>query len=163
MNLKQMNKKGQGAIIAMAIGAILLVVILSVIFSTLTAQTTTTAVSDDTFTVVNETCTRVILVTSLIGCISPGSTSSIVNSTGTGVNAIGNFTECGTSGDLFGYNMAAGADKVFDGTLVNATYTARSCEFITSGTTRTLVNLIPVLLAIAILIFIVGFIALSRR
>jgi len=43
-----------------------------------------------------------------------------------------------------------------------ADYTFRPDGFITSGTTRTLIGLISVLLAIAVLIFIIGFAALRR-
>ena len=158
-----MNKKGQGAIIAMSIGAILLVVILAVIFSLLTAQTTTTSVPEDVFTAANGTCVRVTVETSDINCISPGSTSSILNGTNA-EESLDNFTECGTEGDLFGYNMVAGASEIsLVGVSMNATYTARSCAFITSGTTRTLVNLLPVLLGIAVLIFILGFVVLKGR
>ncbi len=156
-----MNKKGQGAIIAMSIGAILAVVILSVIFTTLTNQTTLTPVTSDRFTAANGTCVRVTLATSTVDCISPGSTSAIVNDTN-GANILADFEECGTAGDIFGYNMVAGANESVVGATANATYTGRSCAFITSGTTRTLVNLLPVLLAIVILIFIVGFIALRK-
>ena len=153
-----MNKKGQGAIIGMAIGAILLVVILSVIFSTLGEQTTVLAIVDDQFTSANGTCVR---VTGAADCIAPGSTSSLVNQSE--AEATGNFTECGTNGDIFGYDMnVAGALASLKGTAINATYTQRSCAFITNGTTRTLINLLPVLLALAILIFIVSFIALRR-
>lgn len=156
-----MNKKGQGAIIAMAIGAILLVVILSVIFSTLSAQTTETAVINDRFTVLNgsgnATCARVTN-----DCIAPGSTTAILNRTDA-VDLTSNFSECGASGDLFGYNVISpGTQPSIVGGEANATYVVRSCAFIAAGTTRTLINLIPVLLAIAILIFIVGFAALRR-
>ncbi len=152
-----MNKKGQGAIIAMAIGAILLVVILSVIFSTLSDQTTQTGVVDDTFTILNGSCARVTN-----DCIAPGSTTAIQNATDN-VDLLTNFTECGASGDLFGYNIISPGTQVsVVGAEANATYTVRSCAFIATGTTRTLINLIPVLLAIAILIFIVGFAVLRR-
>ena len=43
-----------------------------------------------------------------------------------------------------------------------ADYTFKPTGFITSGTTRTLITLITVLLAIAVLIFIIGFAALRR-
>ena len=157
-----MNRKGQGAIIGMSIGAILLVVILAVIFSLLTAQTTTTSVPEDVFTAANGTCVRVTVETSDINCISPGSTSSILNGTNA-EESLDNFTECGVNGDLFGYDMVAGSEISLVAASMNATYTARSCAFITSGTTRTLVNLLPVLLGIAVLIFILGFIALKGR
>ncbi|KKN42279.1 hypothetical protein LCGC14_0714790 [marine sediment metagenome] len=156
-----MNKKGQGAIIAMAIGAILLVVILGVIFSTLREQTQTTAVASDSFTSANETCTRVTVATSAIDCIQPGSTTAIVNDTN-GADVSVEFAECGASGDIFGYDTTSQTNVSHIGVTINATYTARNCAFITSTTTRTLVNLIPVLLGIAILIFIVGFMALRR-
>ncbi len=155
-----MNKKGQGAIIGMAIGAILLVVVLAVIFSTLSEQTTTTSVVRDPFTAANGTCVRVT-ATSGVDCIVPGSTTAIVNSTNA-VNVLPDFEECGTDGDLFGYGMTTIANASVVGAQVNATYTGRSCAFITSGTTRTLINLLPVLLAIAILIFILGFVALRK-
>ncbi len=156
-----MNKKGQGAIIAMSVGAILAVVILGVIFSTLRDQTTTTSIGSDSFTAANGTCVRVTPATSAVDCIEPSSTTAIVNDTN-GVDVLADFQECGTAGDIFGYDMVAGANESVVGATVNATYTGRSCAFITSGTTRTLVTLLPVLLAIVILIFILGFVALRK-
>ena len=153
-----MNNKGQGAIIAMAIGAILSVVILGIIFSTLTEQTTTTAVTDDQFTGINETCVRLTA-----NCYTPGSLT-ITNSTNTTKDVLGNFTECGDlSTVIYGaLGNIANCEECELTNALNASYTGRSCGYIASGTTRTLVNLLPVLLAIAILIFIVGFIVLKR-
>ncbi len=152
-----MKKKGQGAIVAMSIGAILLVVILAVIFSTLTAQTTTTTVTDDPFTAINETCVRLTT-----DCYTPGSLT-IVNASDN-INALTNFTECGDSSVLlFGARGDISGCVSCENTLgLNASYGQRSCGFITSGTTRTIINLLPVLLGIAILIFIVGFIVLKK-
>ncbi len=155
-----MNKKGQGAIIAMSIGAILLVVILGVIFGTLSDQTTTTSVGSDQFTAANGTCVRV--TTTAAECILKGSTTAIVNDTNQ-VDVLANFTECSTGGvTVNGYNMVSNANADLTGATVNATYTEIGCGYITSATTRTLINLLPVLLGIAVLIFIVGFIALKR-
>ena len=156
-----MNNKGQGAIIAMSIGAILAVVILSVIFSTLSEQTTDgPLVTNDIFTGENGTCTRVST-----NCYTPG-TLVVGNATaGSEEGIAGNFTECGDSQQvLFGAFGQIVACPGCDGgaSALNATYTSRSCGFITSGTTRTLINLLPVLLALAILIFIVGFITLRK-
>ncbi len=157
-----MNKKGQGVIIAMSIGAILLVIILGVIFSTLSNQTSTTPVTKDPFTASKQVCVRVTSATTeRVDCIEPGSTTAIENSTNA-VDVLSNFTECGSNGDIFGYKGVALINDSIDGAIVNATYTSRSCAFITSGTTRTLVNLLPVLLAIVVLIFILGFVALRK-
>ncbi len=153
-----MNKKGQGAIIAMSIGVILLVVILAVIFSTLSEQTTTTAVVGDQFTGINETCVRVTP-----NCYSPGSLS-VINTTDADTELGGNFSECGDSSVvLYGaFGDISSCLGCEESNALNASYTERSCGFITSGTTRTLINLLPVLLAIAVLIFILGFVALRR-
>ncbi len=151
-----MNQKAQGAIIAMAIGAILLVVILGVIFSTLSEQTTTTSVVDDQFIATNNTCIRLTP-----NCYTPGTltTENVANSTVT----TGNFSECGDlSNVLFGAEGNLISADFGDATTHNASYLGRSCGFIASTTTRTLINLIPVLLSIAVLIFIVGFIVLKK-
>ena len=150
-----MNNKGQGAIIAMAIGAILLVVVLGVIFSTLSDQVSDTAVTEQVFAATNGTCVR------LTANCYVGGTLTVVNSTSNTVDATGNFSECGTSGDIFGA-LPNIIDGGLDGANHNASYSERSCAFITSGITRTLVNLIPVLLAIVILVFILGFVALRK-
>ena len=156
--MKNMNNKAQGAIIAMSIGVILLVVILGVIFSTLSEQTSTTSVIGDQFTGINKTCVRITP-----NCYTPN-TLVIVNGTNGLVVATGNFTECGdSSAVLFGaLGNIVDCDTCEDTLALNASYTGRSCGFITSGTTRTLINLLPVLLGIAVLIFILGFIALKR-
>ncbi len=49
--------------------------------------------------------------------------------------------------------MPTGADEGFVGLTMNASYTQQSCSYIESGQTRTLVVLIPLLAAIAILVF----------
>ena len=153
-----MNQKGQGTIIAMAIGAILLVVILGVIFSTLSEQTTTSAVTADQFTASNSSCTKVTN-----NCIT--AITSVVNATTPGVDATGNYSVCSISGDETGILLDP-ADSTGNidnnGFTANASYSEQSCAFITSGTTRTLVTLIPVLLAILVLIFILGFVALRK-
>ena len=156
-----MNKKGQGAIVGMAIGAILLVVILAVIFSTLSNQISadTTTITADQFTADNTSCVRVTQ-----NCIV--TLTTVVNATNAdGIEATGNYSACDISGDASGIALSPDdADGNIDnnGFTANATYNERSCAFITSGTTRTLVALIPVLLAIAILIFILGFMTLRK-
>ena len=101
-----MNKKGQAGIITMAIGAILLVVILSVIFSTLSDQTISTTIADDPFTGINETCVRITP-----DCYQTGSLA-IVNGSNN-VAMLGNFTECGDSSirlnGAFGNFLTCGA------------------------------------------------------
>lgn len=159
--LNQMNKKGQGAIIAMSIGLILAVVILGVIFSQLRDQTTTSAVIGDQFTGINRTCVRITP-----DCYTPGSLAlSNASNTSTEKDIAGNFTECGNSNVvLFGAIGNIIECEECENTLaLNASYSKRSCGYITNATTRTLVNLLPVLLAIAILIFILGFVALKGR
>ena len=154
-----MKKKGQMMIVGMSIAVILAVVIFTVIFSVIDENLKQTAIDADQFTAVNATCTRVT-----DQCITKGSTSTVLNATGTGATAImtGNFTECGASGDLYGYNLKATGLAVLDGSTMNASYTEEGCGYIQSGTTRTLVSVIPILLALLILVFIAGFAIVKR-
>lgn len=151
-----MNKKGQivGVIVAITVVVIVAMVALQVIFSQVDEQTLQTAITADQFTAANATCVR---VTSTENCYESGS-SALTNSSN-GVPSDGNFSECGDSGGFFGFSLNAnGADSSLDGVVQNASYTQQSCNFIDSGITRTVILNYSILFAIAILVFIAGFV-----
>ncbi len=148
-----MNKKGQGVIIGMSIAAILLVVILGVIFSTINDQISETPVEDDTFTAINLTCVRFTNDCYLAGSLTTENTTSVPV-----VATTASMTECGDSSlRLFGASVNIQNESNVS-TSQNASYTEVSCGFIAGGTTRTLITIISVLLAIVILVFIVNFV-----
>ncbi len=215
-----MNKKGQGAIIAMSIGAILLVVLLGVIFSflsgvtniqsesneTLTFTSVTTDVANESqantgnstigadytvnfddltaiteirnqsATVITQEC-NATLSTGVFSCNATNSTNLFFEYTfisgrsellaNDDLTAQPTFRN-GTSGALAANdcNATLATGVVICNNIHSSTgfadYSYRPTGFVTTGTTRTLVNLLPVLLGIAVLIFIVGFIALKR-
>lgn len=156
----EMAKKwGQvGMIITITIGLILGIVMFQIIFSTIDSQTSTSRVADDLFTGVNDTCTQVTSE-----CIAPGS-GVIENGTG-GQIATGNYTECQVNNPdkINGFLLnKEGADPSLDGEEMNATYTERSCSFIGGTTTQTVLNLLPLLFAVVLLVFVAGFIVLKK-
>lgn len=155
-----MRRKGQmNAMLALSIGLILGVVILGVVFSFISDQTSTSTITADQFTASNESCVQ---VTS--NCIT--TLTNVYNATTPGpIEAGGNYSICTVGGALSGlYLNPADSQGNIDnnGYTANATYNERSCGFITSGTTRTLVTLIPLLLAIVALVFVTGFLVLKR-
>ncbi|KKL97587.1 hypothetical protein LCGC14_1832960 [marine sediment metagenome] len=154
-----MRKKGQvGMMITITISLILGIVMFQIIFSTIDEQIRTLAIIDDQFTAANDTCVQ---VTS--SCIAPGS-GVIENATNAEI-ATGNFTQCQVNnpGKLNGFLLNADdADPGHDGVTVNATYTERSCSFISGGTTTIVLNLLPLLFAVLLLVFVAGFIAFKK-
>ncbi len=155
-----MRKKGQvGMILTITIGLILGIVMFQIIFSTIDDQTSTRTITDDTFTAANDTCVQ---VTSL--CIAAGS-GVIENGTGGTDTATGNFSDCQVNnpGKLNGFLLKSDVGgTIYDGVVMNATYSERSCSFISGGTTTIVLNLLPLLFAVLLLVFVAGFIAFKR-
>ncbi|MFQ5453954.1 MAG: hypothetical protein ACE5D6_07180 [Candidatus Zixiibacteriota bacterium] len=147
-------KNGQsGIMVTMTIVLIIGIVLLQVIFSTVSDTTATTAITNDPFTAVNGTCTRITSE-----CYTPSSLSTARHTTDTS----GNFTECGDSQtDLYGVESNSASDFTNFTQENNATYIQRSCSFITGGVTRIVINNLSVLFALALLIFVAGFVALK--
>ncbi len=156
-NKNKEKKFGQvGMIIAITIGLIIGIVVFQIIFTLIDDQTKTVAISNDAFTASNSTCVE---VTSQ--CLQAG--SGVV--TNTSETQTGNFTECQVNNpdklNGFSLNPNDGGDG-FDGAVVNASYTEISCSFISGGTTQTVLNLLPLLLAVALIVFVTGFIVLKK-
>jgi len=153
-----MRKKGQVNIMLMLlVGLIIGTVSLSIIFSLIGDQTATTAITADQFTASNATC-----VSTTTNCIVAGS-GVLINSTNTTDIATGNFTECDSNADskLDGFSLdSPGGEVRWDTTTINASYNERSCAFIEGGITTLVVNNIPVLFAVALLVFVAAAIAL---
>lgn len=154
-----MKKKSQANItsimVMIAIGLIIGVVMLQIIFSQISEQTTTKTQSDIQFAVQTKgICTR---VTSR--CIQ--SISSVVNNTGASIT--GNFTRCGSGTDLFGHTFNQSGDSDIDlvGDTVNTTFIEESCSRIEGALTTTVVNNVPILFAVALLVFVAGFLILK--
>lgn len=144
-----MSKKGQlGAtvIIGISVTLIIAVIMVGIVFSQITNQQTETAVSNDLFTANNDTCVRL----DASNCIQPASLT-VANGTD---DFSGNFSECGDGNDVYGAQLSAvGGGTGLDGTGLNASYTQRDCGYIT-GTTGTILNYVPILLAVALLAFL---------
>ncbi len=215
-----MNKKGQGLVIAMSIGAILVVVILGVIFqfvsgitnvqsannetlsfasittdvaneskintgngsidatyrTTFDDLTAITEIRNESATIVTSDC-NATLSSGSFRCNATNSTNlffeytyisgrtdTLINDDLTAEPTFRNGTSASLDdGDC---NATLSTGVVLCNNIHSATafadYSYNPEGFITSGTTRTLVNLITVLLAIAILIFIVGFVTLRK-
>lgn len=146
-----MNKKGEIPIIGLSIAVILGIIALGVGFGLISNQTTTTTITKDSFTAKNSTCVQVT-----DNCIQ--SLTSVTNGTKT---YTGNFTLCGDNPNLNGlilYPLQKGAK--LHNSVMNATYTEISCGYL-SGTTRTIVNYVPLLWAVAILALVAGFIGVG--
>ena len=215
-----MNKKGQGIIVGMSIGAIILVVVLAVIFSFISGVSNTNSVSNETLAFTSATTSLSNESQENTGNATVGATYTLNFDDLTAITEIRNQSATIVTGDcnstlstgIFVCNATNSTNLFFDYTYINgrtetlansdltaqptfrngtsgslgtndcnatlstgavlcnnihsatgfADYTYRPEGFVTSGTTRTLIDLLPVLLGIAVLIFILGFIALKR-
>lgn len=151
-----MNKKGNTAIVTLTVVVIIGIIALSVGWELIQDKTTSETITDDTFTGLNGTCTRVTSASDR--CIL--STTNIQNATGNQVDVSGNFTVCGTTSgsDLNGYYVSATPN--FVGQSFNASYLEVACTQLT-GTTGTIANYVPLLWAVVILVFVAGFIGVG--
>jgi len=148
-------KKAQlsGVMLGILITVIMAMIVIQVVFSLIEAKTTTTAVTGDQFTPQNQSCVR--LTTE---CLQRG-TLSVVNAS-TGKVLTGNFTECGTGNDLFGaVGNFIGCDECDQ--IQNASYTEVDCQPLPGGLTTTIINYLPLLLAVVILVFVAGYIGVK--
>ena len=145
------QKKAQMAIVGIMIALILGVIFLSIAWTQIQSQQTRTTITDDQFTATNGSCVRVTSE-----CIA--SLTTVENGTGGSELLTGNFTACGVNTDLYGLLLSPTGqiDASYDGATVNATYIEGSCNEIT-GQTRTIINYVPVLMAVVLLAFTAGF------
>lgn len=135
-----------GLIAPIVVGIIAVVII----GNQITTQTSTLAITGDTFTGVNDTCVRVT-----DHCFLEG-TGSVINASN-GVTFGGNFSECGADQDLYGFNLdnnaGGGAKAPLSGGSYNASYTQIDCAYISGSLSRMIVNYIPIL---AVIVLFVG-------
>ena len=159
-------KKGQIAvnvIIGMGITLIIGVIVLSIIWTQYADQVGSATITGDQFTASNTTCVELT-----DKCLT--SITSLNNATGNStmkstIIGSGNYSICTARGlnNKFDGVLLDGdtvVDAGYNGQTVNASYTEISCNRIT-GMTATIVGYLPVLLAIVLLIFLAGFIAIK--
>lgn len=153
-----MDKKGQltSLIVGLFIVLVVGVIMLSLVWTQTSEQTAQTAVTQDTFTISNSTCTRL----NPTNCFAAGSVTFNNVSQADTIGA-DNFTECGTNNVFFGVRLISNVTDgdlpagIKDGATANASYTQQSCQYITSSTTRTIVNYFAIFMAI-VLISVLG-------
>jgi hypothetical protein len=150
-------EKGMGILIITAVTIIVGVVFLSTISDNVFSSTNLVNFSNDPFTADNITCVQVTT-----GCID--SIQLIKNgSSGTHI-ASGNYTLCRTSttGHLDGIKLDGNAadDASYNGKTVNASYWySHDCMYVADNTSRTLINLLVIFGALAIVfVGVLGFI-----
>jgi len=128
-------------------------VALQVMYTLITNQTDTTAITDDQFTGSNTSCVDVT-----DNCIL--SLTSVENSTT--VLGAGNYSLCTVNSGTTRYDDGILLDDAeFNGYTLNATYTEVDCNHVT-GLTALVVNNVPILVAVALLIFAAGFAIMKR-
>ena len=140
-----MNKKGTSSMIFW-ITIIIAVIIVGITFGIVSDQTATTPITADQFTAVNNSCVRLTT-----NCIQVGSTSSVINQSG--AESVGNFTECGDLNKPYGLLLLDEGGYDLDGKTLNASYTEQNCIRVT-GLTSTIINYVPLLLAVVLLVFV---------
>lgn len=156
------NKKGQamvGVMTAITIFSIIGIIVVSIISNMWDEQSRTNTATDQTFTASNTTCVQLISS----DCLYTGAITNVENASNGVTLGSGNYSVCKSTsyGSLDGVILdGAGAvdDGLYNGVDLNATYNFRSCSYIGSGTTRTILNLIPLLLALAVLVGVAIFI-----
>ena len=142
------GKKGNAAVMTtLLIGIIVGVISLSIVFTQIRGQTTTTAVSNQAFTATNTSCTR--LTTDCVASLTSVDNLSTV--------LTGSYDLCGSGGDNYGLRTNP-EDNNHSTSDINVSYIRESCAPITGGITTTIVGYFAVLMAVVILVFVVGFI-----
>ena len=130
-------------------------VVLQIAFSLITNQTKSTAIVDDQFAASNTSCVDVspncILSMTKIENVSTGETLGT-----------GNYSLCSVNSGSAAYNDGVLLDdSEYNGLTLNATYTEVDCGHVT-GLTGVVIQNIPVLLAIALLVFASGFAIMKK-
>lgn len=139
-------KGKKGSIMLWFVTIIIAVIVVGILFGLIAGQQKTTAITDDQFTGSTSSCVRFT-----DSCYLPGSLSLVNATTGATLTiTTANYTECGTGQDLYG---AVLLNSTYNGDTINASYSQVSCERVT-GMTANIINYIPVLLALAVLVFV---------
>lgn len=151
-----MNKKySQAAVwVTIMIVAVIGLVALQVMYTSITDQTDTTDITDDQFTGSNTTCVDVT-----DNCIL--TLTSVENATGGETLGTGNYSICGAGYDGKYKDGILLDDPEYHGETLNATYTEVNCGHLT-GLTALVVNNIPILVAIALLVFAAGYAVMKK-
>ena len=140
--------------ITIMIVSIIGLVALQVMYTSIQDQTDTTAITDDSFTGSNTTCVDIT-----DNCIL--SVTSVENATGGETLGTGNYSLCdANSGGKYDDGIILD-DAEYNAATLNATYTEVNCGHLT-GLTALVVNNVPILVAIAILVFAAGFAVMKR-
>jgi len=148
------NKAQAGTMIALFAPLVIGVILLSIVFTFQSDVTSQTAITEDQFTGVNGTCTRITT-----DCYIAGTFSSINQS---GETTTGNYTECGSDGKLYGVSVASDASTGVVSATQNASYTQLSCGYINNSMTRTMLGYFPLLMGV-VLISLVGAVITFKR
>ena len=140
-------KKGQtNMVVIIMVTIILAMVSISIVWGLIRSQQDTTAIKNDTFTTSNTSCVRLTNNCYIANSLTVDNLST---------DHTGNFTECGSSSMLYG-TIGAANWPLASGDLMNASYTEQACGRIT-GLTGTIINYVPLLMAVLILVFVAGF------
>jgi len=147
-----MDKKGQITAISITIMTVVIIIgmiVLNVSSELINTQTITSPEVSDTFVASNTTCVQVTN-----DCIVTGSAVFANNSDGAWIGS-GNFSICRVGTADAGFLLDSGVvdETLYGGSTIETNYTSRSCTQV-SGTTRTVITLIPLLIAVALLIFV---------
>ncbi len=143
-----MKKAQTNGMVIILMVVIIAMVAISVAWGLIRSQQDTTSIVDDVFTVSNTSCVRIVDT-----CYTPN-TLVVTNATD-GAGATGNFTECGAGVIPYGAIGVVDWDYA-TGDTANATYTQQACQRLT-GLTGTIIDYVPVLMAVLILVFVAGF------
>ncbi len=146
------NKKGQSAIIAMSVGVIILAIILGVIFNFITTEATTiSSVPNETITFTSATVAGIQVLANddlaSFDALTNITGENILTTVGCNVTLSTGTIGCNATGSTTGF----------------AEYTFFPDGYITSAPTRTLMNLVPVLAALAVLLFVFAFVAMKGK
>jgi hypothetical protein len=146
------NKKGQGSMmIALSIGAIMLIVVFAVMADFLNPAYTIQSVFNESvaFSATNGTLANdnVVTFTQLENAtlVIPAAKYTVTNILGTI------------------HTNSSASEDIVNTTTYLATYSYQDDIYVTSSAGRTLIAILPVLLALAIFVFIAGFLALRSR
>ena len=144
-----MNKKGQdGAIIAVSVGLIITIVIIGVVFNFIKDSTNYSVIEDEVIAITTGsglTDNNPVISVEWFGNGTMNTSVATIE-----LNDEVNFTSKG--------NITVNQNNFTANPNYRIDYTYQPSGYITSTTTRTLMVIVPVLLAIMALVFVVGFV-----
>lgn len=146
-----MEEKG---ILAVFLVPIMCVILLGIVWSTVQTATTIQTVTNESFTAVNDTHVA-LTYDGWVAC----SAVRNVNDTTLGT---GNYS-VGLSGGTINITTAGLAVDNGSGFTHYADYTYKDDSYMESSMSRTVIGYLPIIFALAMLVFIAGFIVLKKR